>query len=314
MLVFVRVRRQQHALVLVHIIFCLKEIIGNSLENQLIKTRCTDISYTIDNCCPHHLRRNVYCQTSIHSCVGKRCTHNLHRSSLSRSLQDSLHVLLTQPKPTHNASRPSDVCNRFWTFVASESSIVSKTLSNDSIVGMILLRGYISRLSAVHDRAIDHQIYAGSRNARTSRLLSLPPPPPPPSSSPFFSHAWRQMLRYRRATVSLSRARRLSTICCRGLIIGLKCLSNAMSSSILPVFRARCFLRIDSLDLLDLPHNFFTRAHISHVHVSLAKYRQRLVTLQYHELVKSLSVSLNVLSLSITKNPYLFCQQSRHNK
>jgi len=32
MLVFVRVRRQQHALVLVHI-FCVEEIVGNSLEN-----------------------------------------------------------------------------------------------------------------------------------------------------------------------------------------------------------------------------------------------------------------------------------------
>jgi len=33
MLMFVRVRRQQHALVLVHIIFRVEEIIGNSLEN-----------------------------------------------------------------------------------------------------------------------------------------------------------------------------------------------------------------------------------------------------------------------------------------
>ena len=79
----------------------------------------------------------------------------------------------------------------------------------------------------------------------------------------------------------------LSTICCRSLIIGLKCLSIAMYSSFLPVFRAR-FLRIARL--LDLSRNFFhARAHQSCS--SLAKYRQRLVTLQYRELVKSLSVS-----------------------
>jgi len=33
MLMFVRVRRQQHALVLVHIVFRVEEIIENSLEN-----------------------------------------------------------------------------------------------------------------------------------------------------------------------------------------------------------------------------------------------------------------------------------------
>jgi len=33
MLVFVRVRHQQYALVLVHIVFRVEEIIGNSLEN-----------------------------------------------------------------------------------------------------------------------------------------------------------------------------------------------------------------------------------------------------------------------------------------
>jgi len=59
--------------------------------------------------------------------------------------------------------------------------------SNDSIVGMIVVRAV--ELSAVHDREIDHRIYAGSRNARTFRSFSLPPLPSSPS---FFSHAWRQ--------------------------------------------------------------------------------------------------------------------------
>jgi len=49
MLVFMRVRRQQHALILAHIIFRIEEIIGNSLESQLVKTGCIGVSYAIDN-------------------------------------------------------------------------------------------------------------------------------------------------------------------------------------------------------------------------------------------------------------------------
>jgi len=114
------------------------------------------------------------------------------------------------------------------------------------------------RLSVVHNRAIDHRVYAESRNARTSRSLFLPPPPPPS----LFSHAWKL---HRRAIVSLS-STRLSTICCRGLIIGLKYLSNAMSFSILPVFLESAVFFTDRFArFLDLPYNFFTLAHISHV-------------------------------------------------
>ncbi|KYN28182.1 hypothetical protein ALC57_02404 [Trachymyrmex cornetzi] len=46
---------------------------------------------------------------------------------------------------------------------------------------------------------------------------------------------------------SLEESAVFSTICFSGSTIGLKCLSNAMSSSILPVFKARYFLRIESL-------------------------------------------------------------------
>jgi len=45
-LVFVRIRCQQHAHVLVHIDFRVVEIIGKSLENQLIQTSISD---AIDN-------------------------------------------------------------------------------------------------------------------------------------------------------------------------------------------------------------------------------------------------------------------------
>ena len=38
-----------------------------------------------------------------------------------------------------------------------------------------------------------------------------------------------------------------STICFNGLMIGLKCLSNVISSSILLVFKVRYYLQIESL-------------------------------------------------------------------
>jgi len=82
MLVFVRVRRQQHALVLVHIVFCVKEIMGNSLENQLVKTGCIGVAYAVDNYIIRviHVETFFYCQTSVHPCIGKRRTHHLYCS------------------------------------------------------------------------------------------------------------------------------------------------------------------------------------------------------------------------------------------
>ena len=60
-LLFVRVRHQQHALVLVHIVFRVEEIIRNSFENQLVKTTCTSVSYTIDN----YVVRVIHVETFI---------------------------------------------------------------------------------------------------------------------------------------------------------------------------------------------------------------------------------------------------------
>ena len=48
MLAFVHVYRQQHVLVLVHIVFRVEEI-GNSLENYLLKTMYICVSYAVDN-------------------------------------------------------------------------------------------------------------------------------------------------------------------------------------------------------------------------------------------------------------------------
>jgi len=76
------------------------------------------------------------------------------------------------------------------------------------------------------------------------------------------------------------------------------------------------FLRCDLLALV----NIITIIVLSHVdkisftHFTLTEYRQRLIVLRYREHVKSVSVSsVSELSLSITTNPYLRCQQSRHN-
>jgi len=49
------------------------------------------------------------------------------------------HTFDSAGNQARNFSRPSDVCSWFWTFIASESSIVSKTFS--SFVSMILSRG-----------------------------------------------------------------------------------------------------------------------------------------------------------------------------
>ena len=89
---------------------------------------------------------------------------------------------------------------------------------------------------------------------------------------------------------SLCRTSELSTKSRSGSIRGLKCLSNAMSSS--PpssiVLQSAIFLADQLAHLLDFPRDFFMLTHFCHVH---AKYRQRLVTLRYRELVKSFSVS-----------------------
>ena len=104
----------------------------------------------------------------------------------------------------------------------------------------------------------------------------------------------------------------LSTICYRGLIIGLKCLSNAMFSSILPVFRTWCFLRIDSL-VFSISLAIFSRAR--QPCSSLANDNDYSRSNIANSLNSFLYLpSLSALSLSITKNPYFVCQQSRYNK
>jgi len=100
-----------------------------------------------------------------------------------------------------------------------------------------------------HTRNGDYRLYTivrsiigFTRGSEMSCLLSLPHPP-----FPLSSRAWGQTLRHHRTTVSLSHISELSATICSGLIIGLKCLYNVMFCSILPVFRAQCFLRIDPL-------------------------------------------------------------------
>ena len=84
--------------------------------------------------------RNIYCQTSIYLCVNKRRTHNLYHSSVYLALPSGQLRCTFNSADQSRLATPLDLCNRFWTFVASES-VVSKTFSNDSIVGMIIVRG-----------------------------------------------------------------------------------------------------------------------------------------------------------------------------
>jgi len=110
----------------------------------------------------------------------------------------------------------------------------------------------------------------------------------------------------------IARTLGLSAICRNDLIIGFKCLSNAMFFSILSVFRARCFLRIARLLDSSLPRDFFTLAHISHVRLWRSINNDWLC---YRKLVKSFSISpVFKRTMSITKNLYFSYQQSWNNK
>ena len=100
-LVFVRVRHQQHALVLVHIVFRVEGIVGNSLENQLVKTRCTGVSYAVDN----YVVRVIHVETFIAKhqpiLVQVNAVHAIYTALfIFRSPQDGLDVLLTQRAQT----------------------------------------------------------------------------------------------------------------------------------------------------------------------------------------------------------------------
>jgi len=85
------------------------------------------------------------------------------------------------------------------------------------------------------------------------------------SSFSFLSHLGADVASLSRDSLSVARMPALSTKSRSGSMRGLKCLSNAMPSSILLVFRARYFLRIGSLVFSISLAIFFTLAHICHV-------------------------------------------------
>jgi len=132
--------------------------------------------YAVELCCPHHPRRNVYCQISVHPCVGKRYTHNLYRSLY-------LELLLGQPH-TFNPADPSQLVMSLDlpTFTTDfEPLSLANLPSFRKRSPTILSSVRFWHAEAVRDRAIDYWI---SRNTRTSLSLLLPSPAlsPPPSS------------------------------------------------------------------------------------------------------------------------------------
>jgi len=85
----------------------------------------------------------------------------------------------------------------------------------------------------------------------------------------------------------------------------LKYLSNAIFSSILLVFRVRCFLRIDSLFSISL--TIISRSRIS------AIFSSEVSTTTGYAIANSLNSFLylsfvSALSLFIIRNPYFYCQ------
>jgi len=227
------------ALIFVHIVFRVEETVGNSLENQLVKTECTVRTPSIISC-PH---RNVYCQTSAHPYVGKRCTRDLcHSLYLAPFRIASTYFWPSEPKPARNSSRLSDVCSWFWTFIVSEFFVISKMFSKNSIVGMILVCGSCTR-SCDHCRVVERS------------NISLAFSPPSCFSSSF-------LLYLKTDAVSSSRSSLFVRIVdekFQRLDKRFK-MSNAMTSSILSVFRARCFLQIDSFVFRSLSR--FFHAHL----------------------------------------------------
>jgi len=250
MLVFVRVRCQQHALVLVYIVFRVEEIVGN----------CWKLT------CKDQMTRRIVRYASIimlsASSTSKRLTFVKHQSILvqinvihifytillfiSRSPQDSLEVLLTQQAQAGNSSRRSDICNRFRklppTFLSSVRSSYAEW-----------------RLSVVHDRVIDHRIYAESLEA--PRLLSLPPLPSP------------HLIFLSRLETDAASSSRLSLYRAHRAVNNLpQKFDNRLKMSV------QCHVLLDSTDLQSVmyladwlafnpPRNFFTLAYISHVHL-----------------------------------------------
>ena len=174
--------------------------------------------------------------------------------------------------------------NRFCTFVASKSSFRKRSRTLGCIfvsdVGIIDCTCSCDRSSNLRRVAEDSNVMLFFSSFFSSCS----------SSSSFLSRLVTDAASLWRNSLFIARTPGLWTICRSGMVIGLKCLSNAMSSSILPVFKARCFLRKSTRSYSRSPSRFFhARTHQSCL--SLAKYWQWLITLWYRELVKSFSVS-----------------------
>ena len=166
---------------------------------------------------------------------------------------------LTKPA-YYGFSRFSNICNRFWTFVANESSVISKMVFNNSVVSTIIIRG-VKVISCIW--SCDHLCGTLEHRAHflSSSSFSSPLPPPLPLSAS--SRAWGQTLHHRRANVSLSNTRQgcHNDLIIINLLIGLKCLFNAKSSSILSSQRDVS----SSCSSPRFPSIFYMFAHINHV-------------------------------------------------
>jgi len=137
--------------------------------------------------------------------------------------------------------------------------------------------------------------------------ISLASSPSSCSSSSFLSRLGANVASSSRdslcRTLGLSMKSRNSSI--RGLKFNVQC--DALLDSI----------NLQSVDrfahLLELPRDFFTLAHICHVHLWLS-----IDNWLSYDIANSLNPFLyypfvSALSLSITANSYFCCQQSRHN-
>ena len=92
----------------------------------------------------------------------------------------STYFWLSWPKPARKAFRPSDVCNRFWTFVAS--SLPSFRKHCPMTLSSVRFCYAVWKLSVLHGHAIDHRIYEVAERSNVSLAFS-------PSSSSSSSYS-----------------------------------------------------------------------------------------------------------------------------
>jgi len=223
--------------------------------------------------------KRLYCQTSIHPCVGKRRTYNLHRSSVYIAFSG-------QPRRTFDPADPSRLATPLDlpTFATDfePSSLANlpsfrKTLSNDSIIGTILVRG-VEVIGCTQSCDRSSSLRGVTERSNVSLAFS-------PSSSSSFSFLSRLEAASSRDCFFIEHetVNNLLQRFDNRLKIPVQCCPFRFYRSFL---RARCFLQIDSL-VFSISLTIFSRSRTSAMCVS-----GEVSTMTSHGIANSLNLYL----------------------